>query len=250
MPFDQVVLDRTLFRALLSMAAKEKLIYEKNTDNDGYFQGLINSKTPEWLENQVLEQVALFPSIVSVDKIPYHIIDGPLFEKIDLKEDNTPNPNYEASAVSVDIIEGMLQARGHQIEVSQFLPRISQLQAALTEQDAALRQNPEFGTDYTAASIRSFVDPEYRISSVFRQLEHWHSMREPAMPLIAVARDLITVNSFGCFLLQASQNRTCVMKCEKRSRLSYKMERKRLRRNRRSDPRGGAWQFLGGDQIV
>jgi hypothetical protein len=191
MKSEQVVLDPSLTRALLWMAAKEKLISEKG-ETDGYFANLLRSEPPLWVQQQMLEQIALFPRIMALGGRERDWLDGPLFEELDLTFGKAAkNDELPAREISADIIDGMLRAEGIEIPMTDYKSRMANMKTALDERDEFEREHGEKAPTYLEAMIRSTVDRAYAESPEFQKVERWHNMCEPGMPLINVAQRFI-----------------------------------------------------------
>jgi hypothetical protein len=173
------------------VAAKDKLISE-NGETDGYFANLLPSEPPLWVQQQMLEQIALFPRIMALDGPERDWLEGLLFAELDLTFGKAAaTEELPAREMSADIIDGMLRAEGIEIPMMDYKSRMANIKTALDGMDEFEREHGKKAPTYLEAMIRSTIDRAYAKSPEFQQVERWHNMCEPGMPLINVAQRFI-----------------------------------------------------------
>jgi len=115
------------------MQIREELINER-AQTDGYLDNLLRSQPPTWVQEPMLEQIALFPRIVVLDAPDREYFDGPLFEELELTFGKaTKNDELAAPDMSADIIDGMLRAEGNEIPMEDYQMRGANMGMALDE---------------------------------------------------------------------------------------------------------------------
>lgn len=135
MSLKSVIIDKKSSHAILAMAANEKLV-ESIRETDGIFESICKTNYDEEICEQLLEQVVLTPNIVvaSFPNVLKDAIAGFLKEEGYLSYVEKPkNLLSQVDTLSIDILEGLVKANGHDIPVEEFDSRFKAAAKALDE---------------------------------------------------------------------------------------------------------------------
>lgn len=156
---DVTVVDRSFMDTLLLMAVEEGLLSE-NHRADGYIGRIKRRPIPQWVREQVLEQVVLSGQIVSFNPGwgSLEAFDGKLLEADLLAHLNPVQGEPDWDHVPAESLLGMLHARGILVDIPEVMRRIEASSKALEEEEAFKRSTGKVSpTSIEGAIARAMV---------------------------------------------------------------------------------------------
>lgn len=133
----EAVLDSSSTYALLTIAREEGLLEIDTRKTDNFLSNSRHPMPPTWLHRQILEQITLTPKIKTFVRLPSKGIKGRLIEEGILETIEPPqNHGAQFETLPFEVINGMLQASGIELPLSEFISRLSETSKALDELEA------------------------------------------------------------------------------------------------------------------
>lgn len=140
---NQVVFDDSSLWALLRLAHRDGLVRQRSGVQ---LRELVEKSDPA-LERQVLEQLVLTPKVLGFfdrGSLCEDVLEGEFLHSDSLIRATTPTSTDRYEALPMDLITGILQARGHAISEQEFLPRLEALKSVEEERQQRANNGKKF----------------------------------------------------------------------------------------------------------
>lgn len=133
---DMATFDDGMTDVFLAMAAQERLIEPGPNECDGVFASMARKSSPDWMKQQVLEQIVLTPKVFTRRDFSLGFLAGQLFDEGNLQHISPASTTlFRLGGFSRSIIGGMLRGSGYDIPEDEFQPRLDRCFAALKEEE-------------------------------------------------------------------------------------------------------------------
>jgi hypothetical protein len=175
------------------MAADEGLLRDGHDHGDKLLAGL--RPCPEWHRQQILEQVLLNSKLHTLWDIPFDWLEGEFLGHDILQYERTPGgPHDSADAVSPEILEGLLVARGEERPFDDWIPIIERSKEILIQIDAFELAHQGATFKPMEHKVRGMVDPNYRDSEAYLLATRWNEAQVSAQPLLSVVDEFLELS--------------------------------------------------------